>query len=301
MSSNTTTFHLKNYLQRSLISSSDIKAHPFHGGLCTWESCPIVQGLLDNLAIIIYQKVIEFFAVKFNHLGVDGKGQVPPLARNSLMGNAFWISTLQGENQLSLSGAIHLSESNVIPEVIAHEYTHGVIHSSFVRLNGEGEAAALSESIADVFGVAFKHWYLGRECDWIVSNRDMSLQINAKWFELILNIQKAGLSLLNQDLTGFDSHHRCMIPSRAFYLAVKYAKTTSYGGVAKVWYGSLSYLVPNESFSGFAMKTVLVAAKTFPYLTNFIAHAWLTLGVIQIVSPAEQQVTYQMEDEEKTS
>lgn len=45
-------------------------------------------------------------------------------------------------------------------DVIAHEYTHGIIHHS-CELIYQGESGALNESFADIFGLMAERWILG--------------------------------------------------------------------------------------------------------------------------------------------
>lgn len=54
------------------------------------------------------------------------------------------------------------------PEVVAHEFTHGVIEW-LNPLSNQGEAGAINESIADIFGIMYKRHQLQQK-DWNIGD-----------------------------------------------------------------------------------------------------------------------------------
>ncbi|KIC70761.1 M4 family metallopeptidase [Candidatus Protochlamydia amoebophila] len=138
----------------------DIKIYTIRGGreICKNNQCATSS---DPVAAELYKtvkKVYEFFENIFNFRGIDGKGKIAKLYINWQEHNAQWSCSSETINevcQFKFNNTFAVTE-----EVVAHEYFHAIMNG---RLTYKGQSGALDESLADVFGIAFKHWSIDKE------------------------------------------------------------------------------------------------------------------------------------------
>ncbi len=120
-----------------------------------WTDGDDLQGVSVHWAT---QRSYDYFDFAFNFQGVDGDAVVTVDARAGWTGgnSAAWQST----NQLVIAGPSNGIGGFTALDVIAHEWTHGIIqHSS--GLYGNLESDALNESFADIFGVMTEYFVEG--------------------------------------------------------------------------------------------------------------------------------------------
>lgn len=232
--------------------------------VCNDDACKLS---LDEVAKKLYNtivKVREFFLATFGLVGLDGKGKMVPLVIKWDQMNARWECE---------AGTCFLRFNNIFainPEVVAHEYTHGVIeHLNFLEY--KNQSGALNESLADVIGITFKQW-LTKRSYWNMSNlRDLSKYASMKNY-LQTNDDNGGV------------HSNSAIPNHAFYRAVQNCKSVLL--VAEIWFLSFQRVSHTATFKEFAMETIEVAKSA--YLPNKIAigilKAWKDVDVLQVRS-----------------
>lgn len=199
------------------------------------------------------QTVAEFFWNKYNMCGLNNEGKIPP----------FFIGCKEGDTGFSLSLHHHHEkfEFNNLdalqPEVVAHEYMHGVV-SWLNPLNGSGQHGALDESLADVFAIVFKRLYCAKN-DWNIGNyRDLSQSVNIK--KELKGIDYENGEKYTEDNDYGHVHHNSRFLSHSFYL-VRQAMgnfDSNYNILLGIWWKAFSEL-KDKSFNGFANKTVEVA------------------------------------------
>lgn len=247
-----------------------------HGLICRGVQC---DDTTNNNAYQIYQtitKVHQFFKEVFGLDGIDGNGSIPPIYIDWDEKNAAWsCSTYFGNKQCAW---IFNNEYVFQPDVVAHEYMHAVI-SSFTSLNHEKQSGSLHESLADVFGIAFKHWLTGDTNDWTIANRDLASH------PLYFHTSIEPPSNLND--CGF-VHANSVIPSHAFYHAVTKMKLVSWSVVAEVWFRAMQRMVPHDNFNSFALKTIVEAnnfssdpnhAKANAIFAKTLILSWAAVGI----------------------
>ncbi|MFL5734293.1 MAG: M4 family metallopeptidase [Chloroflexia bacterium] len=121
---------------------------------------PIAQAAQDNAG-----KVYDYYFNTFKRDGVDGRGS--PMVSTVHYGsdpetaeNAAWVGEA-GQMVYGDGGKIFKPLAYGL-DVVGHEFTHGVIESTS-NLTYEGQAGALNESYADIFGALIDraNWTIG--------------------------------------------------------------------------------------------------------------------------------------------
>ncbi|KAG5660383.1 hypothetical protein KAF25_002989 [Fusarium avenaceum] len=103
----------------------------------------------------IVRQIFSFFEFEFGHRLFEKEGHTVAITINygDNYTNAHWT----GKRVILGSGNPSLwDEFDMARDVIGHEVAHGVILRTS-GLNGSGEPGALSEHLADVFGLLYKH------------------------------------------------------------------------------------------------------------------------------------------------
>lgn len=226
--------------------------------ICSQEACRLSLNPIAKQIYTTVVKVRQFFLEKFGHVGLDGRGKMVPVAINWDNENAQW--SCQAGSCLLRFHNIYA----VTPEVVAHEYMHGIT-ANMNDLTYYGQSGALNESLSDVMGIAFKQWLTGR-VDWKMGNlRDLS-QAPQPYVHT------------NEDNGGV--HTNSAIPNHAFYLAAIGARSVD--AVAKIWFRAFQQVSHGASFKEFAKKTIEIAKTVNRDLAFNILAAWNRVGVIQV-------------------
>lgn len=245
--------------------------------ICLDDDCknhkdPKVKFLFETV-----KKIFEFFLIHFDFPGINGKGEIPPLYLNWDQYNAAWTCGMNGEN----CGFIFNNHYANISEVVAHEWVHGIVHrvtnlSQSQKINdGINFKGALNEGLADVLGIAFKHWDAYEKqirSDWNITGlRDLSLSFTT--------------ANLKSSRDGAEDnghvHHNSQIISHAFYLATTTLQTDSWGIIAHIWFKALQDITsPTETFYDFALKTIKHAENNA--VKNVLIKAWQKVGIISV-------------------
>lgn len=230
--------------------------------LCRNTSHPVARELHATLLA-----VQEFFLQEFKHFGLDGEGKMVPAEIEWDEKNARWICQsqnckLQFHNKYALD-----------PAVVAHEYTHGVIATSY-PLQYYKESGALNESVADVMGITFRYFATG-VLSWKIADRNLSHYASMDYFVVT-----------ERDSGGV--HTNSKIPNHAFYLAATSVEKVSL--VAKIWFTALKNCSETASFKEFAAKTVEIANTQSRKIALKILQAWVHVNVLNVKVEAIQFV-----------
>jgi len=187
-------------------------------------------------------KIRDFFHKYFGLNGLDGKGHMAPVVIRGNTDNAHWTCDINNQ--------CHFEFDNIYaqtPEVVAHEYMHGVVHLLNPKLERDNQPGALHESLADVMAIVFKRSVI-RQCDWKIADiRDISTKSH-----------KSQYSPLN------GVHENSKIPSFAFFLA--YQNTRDLKKLAQVWFKSISTLTRCATFNQLAKRTIEIAKPETQFL-----------------------------------
>ncbi|KAH7246543.1 hypothetical protein BKA59DRAFT_493668 [Fusarium tricinctum] len=119
----------------------------------------------------IVRDIFSFFEFEFGHRLFEKEGHTIAITIN--YGHNYTNAHWTGKRVILGSGNPSLwDEFDMARDVIGHEVAHGVILRTS-GLNGSGEPGALSEHLADVFGLLYKHnvespYADAKDCVWTI-------------------------------------------------------------------------------------------------------------------------------------
>lgn len=249
--------------------------------ICGGERCLVSTNQTAQAIYQTIKNVNAFFEERFGLQGIDGKGTMPPVLIEWDENNAVWQCTSQvGGAQCAwkFNNAYALQ-----PEVVAHEYMHAIVQS-FRPLNYQDQSGALNESLADVFGIAFRHWLTGQD-SWRVADRDLQRHIDTR--------SLAGrVSAPSRDNDYGYVHYNSTLPSHVFYQVTALMRSRlfpQYGALplaAKIWFAAFGKIThSNFSFQEFAESTMEAAASLggdvmiTQKIVDIVKESWQHVGV----------------------
>lgn len=238
------------------------------------------KGIIQKLSLEekkLYEKLFDlvekikmFYWNLFQSIGVDGKGKMPPFFLNLKDFNAYHMHEFKERPECFAFN----NEFIDYPEVVCHEYTHAVLHHSRKKTLMGGEAGAINEAIADIFGIIFKQ---------------NLYQIDLKSFEELCANDKGAwkvgnLRQIDESFTTFQLketyslidnghvHYNSRLISHAFFLASQALGRQYDIKLAKIWFEAARDL-PDDSktFNKFIELTLNQSAT--PLIAN-IKSAW---------------------------
>lgn len=215
----------------------------------------------DKTAISAYTNMIktyDWYKSKLNRDSVDGHGlDLKVIVHNDHMtNNAYWSGsehTLNFCDNSSNSSATATTAAAL--DVIAHEYTHGVVQFITGGLPYQNAPGAINEGYADIFGCLVEgDWQIGE--DWITI-RDASNPTAYNAPDKVSSQFYIDYTSNSADNGGV--HTNSSLVYYAAYLMTEYgmSKTT----LAKLWYKSLSMGYDATSTFQTVRRNVLKAAK----------------------------------------
>ncbi len=156
----------------SLVDSNGYH-HGRREGEASWGPHPVYNAYDVDTAYDVLGSAHEYLASRFGRNGANGQGgmenggcnnPVTVTSANTYQ-DQFWGAGCTRASFSSTCATIAFCHALTTPDVIAHEYAHGVTFS--VRdMTYYGQTGALDESYSDVFGQIFEKSYLGAT-DWI--------------------------------------------------------------------------------------------------------------------------------------
>lgn len=267
------------------------------------------EGLAD--AAFAGKKTIDYYKTQLGRNSFDDQGSMLVLRRaydedGNLREGAFWEVE---KNRIGFGN--YVDKPLVTLEVIGHEFTHGVIRSGVADFISEGESGSLNEAVADMLGIAIKHWGYPATPDWVIAPYVLPNGIrNLKWPKTTFQTRT---SLPHpdtyegkywQDTNGCIAdkkngncwvHNNSTVASHWFYLLSEGGKGTNDHNqpyniekgigiqkAAKLVYQTLFSLTPYTNFERFAEATVKTAEQMFGKCateTHRVKHAWYAVGV----------------------
>jgi Zn-dependent metalloprotease len=183
-------------------------------------------------------------------------------------------------------------------EVVAHEMMHGLVQHT-ARLPYTGQSGAISEHLADAFGIMAKQFdsrQTAKQSDWFIGSglfgpgirgiaiRSMLMPGTAyddKW----LGRDPQPSHMDDYDDSPIDNggvHVNSGIPNRAFALAARDLGGYTWTVLGRIWYRVLTgKLTPLTNFRTFAYETVAAAAELYrrPRVHRIVADAWAAVGL----------------------
>jgi Zn-dependent metalloprotease len=267
------------------------------GTLRRREAQPPCEDADVNRAYEAAGTTYEFYRTVFGRDSLDGHGKhlISSVHYGVEFDNARW----DGAQMVYGDGdGVMFRSFTLCLDVVAHELTHGVIYNE-TRLGYEGQAGALNESLADVFGSLVKQWAHGEtvdNADWLIGKGILRPPLRAKALRSLaapgsaFNDKRFGIedtqpSHMRDLVTDEDDdpvHANSGIPNHAFYLFAKALGGHAWETAGRIWYDTMrTGLSKDCTFATFAAQTLLTAQghgrKTF----DALAHAWHKVGVLQ--------------------
>ncbi len=255
-------------------------------------------------------QVLDLFAQQFGRDAIDGQGGTLSITVHygQDYDNAFW----NGSQLVFGDGdGVIFERFTKPPDVMAHEFTHGVTQFS-AGLTYQGQSGALNESVSDAFAAMSTQWTAGQtaaEADWLIGAGLFLPSINAK---ALRSMTEPGTayddprigkdpqvgSMADYVETTEDSggvHINSGIPNRAFALAAIALGGHSWERAGKIWYDTLTggAVRSDTDFAGFARATVSSAGRLFSTdvtVAQKVRGAWAEVGVLPATDNAPADV-----------
>jgi Zn-dependent metalloprotease len=183
-------------------------------------------------------------------------------------------------------------------DVVAHELMHGVVQHSG-RLAYTGQSGALSEHLADAFGIMTKQFALGltaAQSDWFIGAGLFGPEIRGMAIRSMLMPGTAyddkwlGRDPQPGHMQDYDDspqdnggvHVNSGIPNRAFALAARELGGYTWLVLGRIWYRVMTgKLMPETNFASFARDTILAAKELYRshQVHQTVADAWAAVGL----------------------
>lgn len=271
------------------------------GKLKRSEGEAAVQDADVNTVYDSFGSIYHFLQEVLNQSSIDGHGVA--LKGSVHFGdhydNAFW----DGEQMVfgDGDGEVFATFTRSFT-VVAHELGHGFLQHT-TNFDYQGQAGALNESCADVFGIMAEQWTLKQsveESDWFIGREVFTDQIAGDALRSMANPGTAyddpslGADPQPENMSEFVTtrednggvHLNSGIPNRAFYLAATGIGGNSWEGAGRIWMDVLlSRTLPlDATFAAFADATITHAKRIFGVDSseaNAVITAWDQVGVLK--------------------
>jgi hypothetical protein len=229
------------------------------------EICDKLMTTVETIKVFVW----EYFQL----VGIDNEGKIPPFFIHLKQNNAYYRAPSISDHE----ECFKINDKYIKhPEVVCHEFTHGIIQY-LNPLGNKGEGGAINESIADVVGIVFKRSRYMKD-DWKIGElRDLSLSFTIK------NKKETQPQYGQDKKTTNDNgnvHFNSRFLSHAFYLAsTDLGKSNADPGnkqLLTIWLSAVQQLEANEkTFIGFAKKTIQVGYENSgEVFRDVIRKAW---------------------------
>ncbi len=239
----------------------------------------------------------DFLAKVFLRNSIDNRGM--PIVSSVHYGRSYANACWNGRQMVFGDGEGQVFRRfTAAVDVVAHELMHGVVQYS-ARLPYTGQSGALSEHLADAFGIMVKQFayrQTAAKSDWLIGKglfgpeirgiaiRSMLLPGTAyddKW----LGRDPQPNHMHDYDGSPQDNggvHVNSGIPNRAFALAARELGGYTWPVLGRIWYRVMTgKLTPETNFASFARDTVAVARELFrkPRVYQAVVDAWAAVGL----------------------
>jgi Zn-dependent metalloprotease len=238
----------------------------------------------------------DFYWKVFQRNSLDDAGMtlVSSVHAGSGFDNAFWngLQMVYGDGD----GVVFRRFTRSL-DVVGHELSHGVVQHT-CALEYEGEAGALNEHFADVFGMLvrqFRRKETAAGSDWLVGRE---ILVPAATRKAIRSFADPGTAFRDDPYLGDDPqpnhyarrykgsgdnggvHINSGIPNHAFYLAATAVGGSAWDPMGRVWYKVMLNLQPTSDFADCANEARAVAAQIFGgEVARAVDAAWAKVGL----------------------
>ncbi|HEY0157444.1 MAG TPA: M4 family metallopeptidase [Thermoanaerobaculia bacterium] len=242
---------------------------------------------------------MEFFHRVYGRNSLDGGGF--PLNATVHYGTRFQNAMWTGDQIVYGDGDARFFNSFTVSiDITAHELTHGIVQFT-TGMGYSGEAGAVNESMADVFGSLVKQFQLqqtAEQADWLIGAELLRPCVKGRgvrslaapghaYDDPVLGRDPQPSHMRDYVETDEDHggvHINSGIPNHAFYLAAMAIGGPSWEVAGRIWYRTLVEGLPNEpTFFDLALNTVDMAGELYGYGSRYqriVADAWARVGIV---------------------
>jgi len=260
------------------------------------------------------EATVQFFHARFGRRGIDGRGGsvtalLNPVAPDAWGGSAgAWRPFFTGgfwDGQRIVVGAglpkgvtveaLSWTRASRALDLIAHEFTHGVMDASW-RPVYRGEAGALSEAFADIMGTAVEFAVEGRSADYLVAE-------DATGGAGIRSLDRPSRHALpdhydhrmSGEADNGGVHANATIAGNAYYLAIEGGTNATSGlaapgvgrdrrdQVERAFYRAFAWMLPSDATFADARAATVQSARDLygpaSAAERAIEQAWTAVGV----------------------
>lgn len=237
----------------------------------------------DETAVSAYTHMITTFDWYKNELGrdsVDNNGmKLKVIVHNSEMkDNAFWSGSNNTLNFCDNSNGKTPTTANAL-DVIAHEYTHGVVQFATGGLPYQNATGAINEGYADIFGCLV-------EGDWEIGENWKTLRDAANPTAYGDPDKRSSPFYIDYTTDSTDNggvHTNSSLVYHAAYLMTTYGMDRD--TLAKVWYKSLSMGFDGTSNFSTVRTNVIKAARKLDLSQESIGIIQRAFDEVEIYGP----------------
>jgi Zn-dependent metalloprotease len=152
----------------------------------------------------------DFYEDKFSRPGQDSNGIMVRVLSQYNSDNSFFTPGNSHFNYLKFGTSDLNGYLGSEPSIVAHEYTHGVIHHTS-QLGNTYESGALNEAFCDIFGVVIQSLMLDQgSTDWVFGNEIATSNFNKRSLSapktLGTHLDNIGSNVLGQPDTYFGEY-----------------------------------------------------------------------------------------------
>ncbi|MEQ1963103.1 M4 family metallopeptidase [Xenorhabdus khoisanae] len=235
-----------------------------------------------------------FYKKIFERNSIDNRGikLIASVHWGTNIGNAGW-----GDNQMVFGDGLfpYTNRFTSCIDVIAHEFTHGVIEYE-ANLKDSNQSEALNASIADVFGIMvrqYKENQKANESDWLLGKELLGPKRNPNNDPNIADRSMKAPGTANEEDSQVDHMNKYTgdyyvdsgIPNKAFYLLATKLGGYSWQRAGKIWYETLldKSLSQKATFDEFASLTVRHAKTLFgKQVSDIVIDSWNQVGIFPV-------------------
>lgn len=215
--------------------------------------------------------VYDWYKSSLNRRSVDNKGKSIDICVHAIgcENNAMWYGSHNtiyfGDNTDS-----NPHTSAAARDVVAHEFTHGVVqYMTNNGLNEPGAGSAINEGYADIFGCIYDgNWIMGEDWKELRDIINPAVKGNAAKIDDKNYYDYTEGSCDKNDDFG-ECHRNSTIVSHCAFLMKHYGM--SIDNVKRLWYNSLTYGYDCTSDFYTVRRNVIKAAKHLNFSTNDIS------------------------------
>lgn len=257
------------------------------------------------------QQAWDYFAGTFGRAGMDGQGRSLRLLVDWVDENGQPVPDAMFEPGQGQADYLYLGNrqghSLALPEIVGHEYTHGIVAAT-AGLAYERESGALEESFADIFGILIEQyaeqadlpdWLIGEDAGTLRSLADPAAfgqpaaygALDPRWVDAAADACPEPLGALSPSSNDFCGvHTNSGVQNRWFYLLAmghededRPVAPIGVAAAAHITYRNLTvYMQHRSNYQDARLGSIQAAIDLYGPCANEVAqvkNAWAAVGL----------------------